>query len=341
LLDARTTDISLTYGVTVHDIQTTLLAILKYSGLLVSLVSGMVATAFETKEDDGKGSRRLSLFGKVVFGCVVLGSMISIVSQLLEDHQKRLDEIAAKQARDEDVKRISYIIDGTQRIAYHIQPIVWNVSVRYTVGPASPLWQYVNRIETVHPGLSGYDLVDDYVPNRADKQEQQAWSRLIQPSIYIGILKPELWSGPARKMAVPILSGVSVSFAAMEHADKEFLWKAGPDAVLPPFYSRMQIRKQDATFLLTQDFVVRDSPDATQVSGIISPLDIANYIVVAEGPTDAFVSDVNVTFPSANRGIDIRMTETNPIMGFNRSFGTLKKADIRGALNIAPVPGEK
>ena len=323
-----------------NDIQATLLAILKYLGLLVSLVSGMVATAFETKEDDGKGAKRLSLFGKVVFSCVVLGSMISILSQLLEDHQKRLDQIAAKQTKEEDVKRISYIIDGTQRIAYRIQPIVWNVTVRYRVASDSPLWAYVHRIAATHPGLTGYDLVNEYVPDRASKQERQAWALLIQPKVYIGILKPELWFGPAKSMPVPILSGVSVSFAAVEHADKEFEWKAGPDATAPPFYSRMQLANQDGTFWLTQNFVVRDSPDATQISGIISPLDLKDYVVVAEGPQDAYIGSVNVLFPSASQGIDVKMTQTDSIMGFSRSYGTLQSTDIRRVLNVVPVPGE-
>jgi hypothetical protein len=44
----------------------------------------------------------------------------------------------------------------------------------------------------------------------------------------------------------------------------------------------MRFSERDGQAWLVQEFVVRNSPEATTVSGAISPLDLAGYDVVAE-----------------------------------------------------------
>ncbi len=317
-----------------QNIQATVLTVLKFLGILVSLVSGMVATAFETREDDGAGSKRLSRFGKIVFTCVVLGSVISAGTQLVED---RLS--AAEKAQD--IKRISYIIDGTQRIEHRMQPITWNVWVRYRVDASSILSSYLNRIRAEHKGVAGFPLVDKYLPDQNNPREIGAWHVLMQPSIYIGIVKPETFSGVAKDMAIPIIpGGVPVLLTTFEHADKEGKWKPGPNSAAPPFYSTIDIDDRGGELWAIQRFVIRDSPQATAVSGVISPLDIGGYVVVAEWDErlNAEVDNVNILFPTANRGVDVNMAPSAPVMGFSRSVGHLATSEIRKVLNISDVP---
>jgi hypothetical protein len=144
-------------------------------------------------------------------------------------------------------------------------------------------------------------------------------------------------------MAVPIIRGISVLFTAAEQADKAGKWKPVPNATLPPFYSRMAFAESNGELWLIQQFVVRNSPEATRVSGAISPLDLSNYNVVAESyqEMDAFVNNVSILFPTANRAIDVRLSQTTPVMGFNRSVGVLPAAEIRTVLGIAPIPDHR
>jgi hypothetical protein len=317
------------------DTQAEILEILKYLGIFVSLVSGMVATAFETKVDDGKESKKLSRFGRLVFCCVVLGSLISAGTQLVEDHQQHVTSIKAANQREQDIKRISFIIDGTQRIAYRLTPLEWRVTVRYRITPGSNLEAYVNRISEKG---KGFDLLGRDRPSLHDPKEADLWRMFSHPPVYIGILTKELWNTTARTMAVPIINGVSVLYDARVHSDPSIEWKPGPDATAPAFAAQSTTRKRDGEEWLEEMFVTRDSPEATWIHGAISPLDLAGDMVVAETPSYVVVDKVQILFPSAIDTLNIQMKRSPTVMYASRSVGTIDDISLRKALNVAEIP---
>lgn len=314
-----------------------ILQIFKFMGVFVSFVSGVLATAFETKEDSTSGGgKKLNRTGRVLLSFVVLGSFVSGITQYLEDRGKRKAQFLADEQRSEDVRRMSYIIDGTERLAHRLEPLTWRAIVRHRVDSKSVLWTYLERIRRSHPGTVGFDLVNEFRPKRDDPGEARAWEYLMKPRVYVAVLGKDIFEHEGKTLPVPIMHDVPLLLEAVQHSDRDGTWKPGPNATLPPFYSRMTLKSEKDFFWLTQEFVIRNSPDALRSLGIISPLDLSGLLVVAETPQAPYsvVDKLIIKFPSARNDIELDMKPTDPVMDWNRTLAVLDAAVIRHALGL-------
>lgn len=126
----------------------------RFLGIFVSFVAGVLATAFETKKEKTKGLNRT---GQILLGFVVLGSFVSGITQHLEDRQQDRERKEAEKQRMSDVERLTFIINGTERLAHRLEPLEWRAVVRYRVDRKSDFWSYVQRIHVEHPNTIGFD----------------------------------------------------------------------------------------------------------------------------------------------------------------------------------------
>jgi hypothetical protein len=318
-----------------------MLEFFKFLGIFVSFVSGVLATAFETKN---KKSKALNKFGKILLVCIVLGSFVSGMTEYLESRQKHREQKIAEMERSNDLERVSFILNGTERLAHRLEPLTWRAVIRYRLETNSPLWSYVERIRKENPNVSMFDLVDDLRPRRNDPSESSAWDDLMRPRVYVGVLNRDLFE-QYKDRAVPVMPGVPLRLEAIDHADPEGTWKAGPNATSPPFYSRVhfEIENEKIQWLI-QEFVVRNSPDSVRSSGVISPIDLWGKVVVAESPQSTFsaVDTIIFEFPSAREGVSVKMKQIESLPQFlaNRSIGVIETNSIRNVLNLPVNPAQ-
>jgi hypothetical protein len=108
----------------------TLLQLLKLLGIFVSFVSGLLATAFETKSPGADGTRGINRVGIVLLIMVILGSLLSASVQVVEDNARAAQdrEVAAQRSRDLETLRL--ITVSAERVANPLSPLYWVVNIQ-------------------------------------------------------------------------------------------------------------------------------------------------------------------------------------------------------------------
>ena len=232
------------------------------------------------------------------------------------------------------VNSLSNIVQATQRLANRLEPLEWRIIVQYHVEKGSIFWPYAKRLRTQHANTISFDMVDKFQPQRNDPSEARAWDYLMRPRVYVAVLERKALNPT---LPVPITTDVPLLLSAMGHADRDGTWTAGPNSLSPPFYSRISWVNKGTELWLEQEFVIRNSPQAVRALGVISPIDISGLTVVSETPQDieAVVKRIVFNFPTAYKEMNVEMTPTKPVMGWNRAIGILDKTELTDVLRLS------
>src|SRR5467141_541565 len=73
-----------------------ILSFLKYGGIAVALLSGVLGTLTRTHEEKSRGKRRLTRWGKVSVVLTVLGCLVAACAQCFTDARQRLQEATSR-----------------------------------------------------------------------------------------------------------------------------------------------------------------------------------------------------------------------------------------------------
>jgi hypothetical protein len=85
----------------------TLLQILKLLGITVTSISGILATAYETKTEGPDKRKRLNHIGLVLLVLIFVGSLMAAAAQIVEDNNRAHEAKQAAMQRSEDVARLT------------------------------------------------------------------------------------------------------------------------------------------------------------------------------------------------------------------------------------------
>jgi hypothetical protein len=116
----------------------TLLSLLKFAGIVLSGVLGILTTLTEThKKVQSDGKKRLNRWGKWAFAFTIAGFAMALGAHLAEELKKRKDEIESRSRTEQQIKQANLSLRSIERLLTPIHAL--NVLVRFEIPTNSVL----------------------------------------------------------------------------------------------------------------------------------------------------------------------------------------------------------
>ena len=305
--------------------------------VLVACASGLLPALLAPKGKGrpfGTNAKHLNR-PELVAVCLLLAAVLAGAVAQREDERSLTGREYSHRQIPSGLPPLAFASGGADRMEHPLKPLSWEASVAYYVDRLSPLWPYIQRIHSQYPQVVKYNLTGDFIPRRNDPGEEAAWNYLMHPHVDVAVLSPEQLEREGDK-EISSMHDLPLRLTAYNNDTDGGVTRSGD----LKFSSQILLfHKEKTEFYWIRQHFVMDDPETVHSVGVISPVDIGDFVVLADSPKNplSIIQTISFIFPTSHADLVLTMKHVkhaDTADGSNRAMAVLHADMVRNALYL-------